>query len=116
MSCSHGLISINKYDINLFSCNYDTYYTGFISFSIFFVLAITSNKWCMHKLKHKWKMLHQLTYVAMFLLIIHIFSLMKENWTWITPLALQFILTISFIFVIRLFITIKKTIAKRVLD
>lgn len=110
MSCSHGLISINKYDINLFSCNYDTYYTGFISFSIFFVLAITSNKWCMHKLKHKWKMLHQLTYVAMFLLIIHIFSLMKENWTWITPLALQFI------FVIRLFITIKKTIAKRVLD
>ena len=109
LSVSHTLNAVNKYDINLLHLDtYRTYYTGISTLVIFTILALTSNNWSIRKLKHKWKTLHKLTYLAMFLLIWHIFSLMKDSWSYLTPVELSFIISISVIFLIRLVITNKK--------
>ena len=114
LSVNHTLISLNKYEINLLHLEtYNTYYTGIISLAIFSLLAFTSNNWSIRQLKHKWKILHQLTYVAMFLLLWHILTMMKDSWTWLTPIALQLLIVTSLIFLTRLFITSKKMIVKK---
>lgn len=113
LSVSHTLISLNKYNINLLhGKTYSTYYTGIVSLMIFGVLAFTSNNWSMRHLKHKWKILHQLTYVAMFLLLWHILMMTQDSWTWITPIALQSIAIASLIFLTRLIINSKKILIK----
>jgi sulfoxide reductase heme-binding subunit YedZ len=114
LSVNHALISLNKYEINLLHLGtYNTYFTGIISLAIFSLLAFTSNNWSIRQLKHKWKILHQLTYVAMFLLLWHILSMMKGSWTWLTPIALQLLMVTSLIFLSRLFINSKETILNK---
>lgn len=114
LSVNHALISLNKHDINLLNLEtYNTYYTGIISLTIFSALAFTSNNWSIRRLKRKWKTLHQLTYVAMFLLLWHILSMMKDSWTWITPVAIQLIMVIALIFLTNLVVTSKEMIARK---
>lgn len=111
---SHAIISFCKYDLNLLSLEtYKSYYTGIISLTIFFLLAITSNQCSRRKLtQKKWKMLHQLTYAAMFLLLCHILIMMQDRWSIISFVALFLIITISLIFSIRLIIDCRKIIIK----
>ena len=114
LSVNHALISFCKYDINLLHLStYRNYYTGIISLTIFGLLAFTSNNWSIRQLKRKWKILHQLTYVAMFLLLWHIVIMMQDSWTWLTPVALQLLIVTSLIFITRLSINSKKTILKK---
>lgn len=113
LSSSHAIISFWKYDLNLLSLEtYKAYYTGIISLTIFFLLAITSNRWSRRKLTKKWKRLHQLTYAAMFLLLWHVLMMMPNSWSWITFVALFLIITTSLIYLTRLIIDCQKIIIK----
>ena len=115
LSIDHIVISLAKYDISLLDlATYQTYYTGVAAFIILTLLAFTSNEWSINKLKRNWKTLHQLTYVAMFLLLWHIFALMKHSCTWLTPIALYLISLVSIIFVLSLLIAGKNTFKKKV--
>jgi methionine sulfoxide reductase heme-binding subunit len=91
------------------------YIQGITTLTIFTLLAITSNNWSIKKLKKNWKKLHQLTYLAMFLLIWHIWDKMSGHWTYLTPIGIAIITGITILFFIRLWITYQdtKTISKR---
>lgn len=105
LALDHALISFEKYNINLLSLTtYHDYYTGFISLIIFLMMAVTSNKWSRRKLTQKrWKILHQLTYLALFLLILHVLSLMHDYWNWLTFVELQLSFMVFLLFLTRLF-------------
>ena len=114
LSINHALISLDKHDINLLHLStYNTYYTGITCITIFGLLAFTSNNWSIRQLKRKWKILHQLTYVAMFLLLWHIVIMMQDSWTWLTPVALQLLIITSLIYLTRLFVKSKETVFKK---
>ena len=114
LSINHALISLDKYDINLLElATYKTYFTGITSLLIFTLLAFTSNNWSIRQLKHIWAILHQLTYVAMFLLLWHILIMMQDTWTWITPVALQLLIVTSLIYITRLSINSIEMISKK---
>ena len=114
LSIDHVIISLTKYSISLFHLKtYSIYYTGVSVFTIFTVLALTSNDWSIKKLKYKWKILHQLTYVAMFLLFWHVLSLMDNHWSFFTPIALNLMSMVSLMYLTRLVITAIKTIKKK---
>lgn len=114
LSFSHATISFYKHNLKLLSLEtYKTYYTGIISLTIFFLLAITSNQWSRRKLtQKKWKKLHQLTYAAMFLFLWHVLMMMQNSWTWITFVALFLIITTSLIYLTRLIVDCQKIIVK----
>ena len=101
----HTTITISDKNINLLSLNtYFNYYSGIATFVIFTLLAITSNKFSINKLKKKWKMLHNLTYAAMILLLIHIWTMMEDNWTKLTGIGFCLLASIAIIYLIRLYI------------
>lgn len=106
LSAGHVIISFAQYQINLlFVETYITYYTGISIFIIFTILAFTSNNWSIRQLKqHKWRLLHQLTYVAMTLLLWHIWTVMKSSWTVLTPIGLYLISFAFFMYITRLLI------------
>ena len=104
-SSIHGAITISHLNIDLLSLNtYSYYYSGTIAFVIFTLLAITSNKFSIKKLKSKWKALHSFTYVAMVMLLIHVWSMMKNNWTELTGIGLCLLGSIAIMYFIRLYI------------
>lgn len=105
LALGHSLISFDKYNINLLSLTtYRDYYTGLISLIIFLMMAVTSNKWSRRKLtQKKWKILHQLTYIALVLLILHVLNLTNNYWNWQTFVELQLSFMVFFLFFIRLF-------------
>ena len=101
----HTTITISDRNIDLLSLNtYFIYYSGIGTFVIFTLLAITSNKFSIKRLKKKWKMLHNLTYAAMILLLIHIWTMMEDNWTKLTAIGFCLLGSIAIIYLIRLYI------------
>ena len=101
----HATITISHHNIDLLSLNtYFNYYSGITSFIIFTLLAATSNKFSVKKLKKNWKILHNLTYVAMVLLLIHVWTLMENNWTKLTGIGLFLLGFIAIVYFIRLYI------------
>ncbi len=85
----HGFLLIKKRDIDLFEPSTCwIYIQGVSSFIIFFLLAITSNDWCVKKLKKNWKHLHNLTYLALFLVTWHIYDKMSDHFSFLTPIGL----------------------------
>ena len=101
----HATIAISHKNIDLLSINtYFNYYSGTSAFIIFTLLAVTSNKFSMKKLKKNWKALHNFTYVAMIMLLIHVWSMMKSNWTELTGIGLCLLIFIAIIYLIRLYI------------
>jgi sulfoxide reductase heme-binding subunit YedZ len=83
---------------------YLIYFQGTITLIIFTILAITSNNWSVKKLKKNWKKLHQLTYLATFLLTWHIWDKMSGHWTYLTPVGIVGSTTIIILLLIRLWI------------
>lgn len=115
LSLDHVIISLAKYHINLLDIKtYTTYYTGISIFVIFTILAFTSNIWSIRKLKNKWKLLHQLTYIAMFLLLWHINSLMNISWTILTPIGLNCLSLAALIYISRLMMSGVEIIRKKI--
>jgi methionine sulfoxide reductase heme-binding subunit len=72
--------------------------SGLLIITIFGLLTLTSNNWSMKQLKHHWKQLHSLTYVAAFLLLWHIVAKMNGQWTSTTGIVLALLIpTLSII-------------------
>lgn len=99
----HGYLMIIKRELDFLDPQtYWVYIQGIWTFLIFVVLAFTSNDWSVKKLKKNWKKLHQLTYLAMFLLVWHIIDKMWGHWTWLTPASLLLTGMITLLFLIRI--------------
>jgi len=90
----HGLILIFQRQVNFLELStYQIYWPGITLMTIFTILAFTSNQWSVSHLKQNWKRLHQITFVAMFVLVYHILDKVKI-WTFVTPIGL-FILGVA---------------------
>lgn len=110
---AHARLLIIKRYFDFF--NLQTYlisYTGVASFIIFALLTITSNNWSIKIMKKNWKKLHQMTYLAMFLLLWHVIDKMQGHWSYITPLAMLGITSITILFIIRKILEWRKKWAK----
>ena len=98
---SHGFLLMLERNLSLSDPHtYIKYFQGISTLIIFTILAITSSDWSVKKLKSNWKKLHQLTYLAIFLLPWHIIDKMGGHWTRLTPLAVL-ITTVMVILFIR---------------
>ena len=114
LALAHGLLLVNKRNLDFFDIQtYWVYSQGIVTFIIFTLLAMTSNNWSIKKMKKNWKKLHQLTYLAMFLLTWHVTDKMWGHWSYLTPLAILGITGITLLFIIRKFIESRKNLAKR---
>lgn len=102
LGLNHGLLLILKLKLDLFALHtYIKFFQGFSTLSIFTLLAFTSNDEAVKNLKSKWKKLHQLTYLAIFILPWHILDKMSGHWTYITPIAISLTIGIATLFIIR---------------
>jgi sulfoxide reductase heme-binding subunit YedZ len=102
LALGHAWILINKRDLDFLDLKtYEIYIQGISTFLIFTLLAATSNDWSVKKLKKNWRRLHQLTYLAMFLLAWHIYDKMFDQWSFVTPLAIIGLLTTIILFLTR---------------
>lgn len=103
LALGHGLLMVQKRNFDFFDIKtFWIYIQGVSTFIIFTLLSITSNNWSVKKLKKNWKQLHKLTYVAMVLLIWHIWDKMSGHWTYLTPISLAATTIITVLFIIRL--------------
>lgn len=99
---NHGILQIIKRDLNLLDFHtYIHYFQGFSLLLIFTTLAFTSSDEAVKTLKTKWKKIHQLTYVAIFLLPWHILDKMSGHWTYITPIAVSLTIIVALLFIVR---------------
>ncbi len=109
----HGVLLVLKRNFDFFDIQtYWIYVQGVVTFIIFTLLTITSNDWSIKKMKKNWKKLHELTYLAMFLLVWHVIDKMWGHWSYLTPLAILGITGITVLFIIRKFLERRKKLAK----
>ncbi len=84
-SIIHALLTLKVRNVDWLNANtYVNYFTGLSSILIFTILAVTSNNWSIRKLGKNWKKLHRLTYLALILLIFHLFLVKQHPWDWYT--------------------------------
>lgn len=99
LSLDHVLITTVKKGLNFQDLHtYIEYLQGTTLLIIFTLLAITSNDWSVRKFKSNWKKLHQLTYLAVFLLPWHIIDKMSYHWSYLTPLGILLSVSTVFLF------------------
>jgi len=99
---NHGILLILERQVNFLEWHtYVHYFQGIATLAIFTILTLTSNDESVKSLKKDWKKLHQLTYLAIFILPWHILDKMAIHWTRLTPLGVLLSLTILVLFVIR---------------
>ena len=109
----HGVLLVSKRNFDFYDIQtYSIYLTGVATFIIFTLLTITSNDWSIKKMKKNWKKLHELTYVAMFILILHIIKTMSGHWSYLTPFGMIGITGITVLFIARKLIERQKKLAK----
>ncbi len=102
LGLNHGVLLILKLQLNLLDFHtYVKYIQGFSTLLIFTLLAFTSHDEAVKNLKAKWRKLHQLTYLAIFILPWHILDKMSGHWTYITPVAVSLALGIVGLFITR---------------
>ena len=102
MGLNHGVLLIIKLNLNLLEPHtYLKYFQGFSTLTIFTLLAFTSHDQAVKNLKTKWKKLHRLTYLAIFILPWHILDKMSGHWTYITPIAVLLTTAIAILFSVR---------------
>ncbi|NEP08595.1 MAG: iron reductase, partial [Okeania sp. SIO4D6] len=68
--------------------------------------------WSIKRMKKNWKKLHELTYLAMFLLVWHVIDKMWGHWSYLTPLGMIGITTITVLFIVRRCIERRKKLTK----
>ncbi|NEQ41103.1 MAG: iron reductase [Okeania sp. SIO3I5] len=102
LAFGHGTLLVLKRNFDFYDFQtYWIYIQGVATFIIFVLLTITSNDWSMRKMKKNWKKLHELTYLALFLLVWHIIDKMSGHWTLLTPFGMLGITGIAVVFIIR---------------
>ena len=110
---AHALLLVNKRNFDFFDIQtYWIYIQGVATFIIFTLLAITSNNWSVKTMKKSWKKLHELTYLAMFLLIWHVIDKMWGHWRDITLLGMLGITGITLLFILRKFMERRNKLAR----
>ncbi|MDY6805985.1 MAG: ferric reductase-like transmembrane domain-containing protein, partial [Cyanobacteriota bacterium] len=114
LALGHGVLLVLKrnFDFGDFQTSV-VYLQGILLMGIFTLLAVTSNDWSIKKLKKNWKKLHQLTYLAMFLLTWHVADKMLGHWTYLTPLGIIGSTAITVLFVVRKWMEYQKESAKK---
>ncbi len=101
----HGFILTRQRSIDFFDLKTSwIYIQGVVTFIIFALLTLTSNDWSMKRLKKNWKKLHQLTYLAIFLLTWHVWDKMSGHWTHVTPIAMGLMSGTTVLYLVRLWI------------
>ncbi|NES73327.1 MAG: iron reductase, partial [Okeania sp. SIO2D1] len=109
----HGMLLVSKRNFDFFDIQtYWIYIQGVVTFIIFTLLTITSNDWSIKRMKKKWKKLHELTYLAMFLLVWHVIDKMWGHWSYLTPLGMLGITSITILFIVRRWIERRKKLTK----
>lgn len=89
IALAHALLLVRKRDFDFFDpSTYWIYIQGVATFVVFTLLTVTSNDWSIKRLKKNWKRLHNLTYLALFLLTWHIWDKMSNHWSYLTPVGL----------------------------
>ena len=102
LALGHGYLLVIKRDFDFFDpSTYWIYIQGVSTFTVFTLLAITSNDWSVKRLKKNWKRLHSQTYLAMFLLTWHVWDKMSEHWSYLTPIGLVAMVAIIALFLVR---------------
>lgn len=102
LALGHGYLLVQKRGLDFFDpSTYWVYIQGVSTFIIFALLAITSNDWSVKRLKKDWKRLHNLTYLALFLLTWHVWDKMADHWSYLTPLALVTIVPLNLLYLHR---------------
>ena len=110
----HALLILLKHHPDVWDIQtYVIYLQGILLMAIFTVLTVTSNDWSVKKLKKNWKKLHQLTYVAMFLLTWHVADKMFGHWSYLTPIGTIGMTGISVLFVVRKWMEYQKESGKK---
>ena len=102
LGLAHGYLITQRRHFNWL--NLSTFilsFEGMTTLLIFTLLAITSNSYATKKLRKNWKRLHNLTYLAMFLLTWHVITKMMGHWSWVTPWGAIVLLTITLLFLVR---------------
>lgn len=98
----HGWLLVKKQNFDYLDFKtYWVYVQGVSSFLVFTLLAITSNDWSVKRLKKNWKKLHNLTYLALFLVTWHVWAKMAEHWSSVTFISLFFLSLVIVLFVSR---------------
>lgn len=87
---------------------YQVYFTGISSLGIFTLLAFTSNNWSVKILKKNWKSLHKLTYLALLLVLAHVWMFMEHHWSLLTPIALTILSIMLIVYIMRLGVDLHK--------
>ncbi len=104
-AAGHGFLLTRQRSIDFFDIKTTwIYIQGVVTFIIFALLTLTSNNWSIKKLKKNWKKLHQLTYIALFLLTWHVWDKMSGHWTHLTPLAMALMTGTTVLFLVRIWI------------
>lgn len=102
LALGHGYLLVQKRYLDFLDpYTFWVYVQGISTFIIFALLAITSNDWSIKRLKKNWKRLHNLTYLAMFLLTWHVWDKMAGHWSYLTPFCLVSIVTINVLYLYR---------------
>lgn len=110
----HSTITISHLNIDFTNLEtYTIYYSGIGTLIIFTLLAVTSNRFSIRRLKRAWKILHKFTYVAMFLLLVHIWNLMLGQWTILTGIGLILLSLVTVFYLVRINVNFwKKSLLK----
>jgi methionine sulfoxide reductase heme-binding subunit len=102
LALGHGYLLVVKRDFDFFDpSTFWVYIQGVTTFIILALLTITSNDWSIKRLKKNWKRLHNLTYLAMFLLTWHVWDKMADHWSTLTPVGLAIIISINILHLYR---------------
>lgn len=110
---THGLLLTYAHNIDFLARQtYRIYFLGLSSFTIFTLLTLTTNTYSIKRLKKSWKRLHKATYALILLLPLHILDKMRGHWTLITPVALGITLSLSLLFLIRLWLHRSASVSK----
>lgn len=114
LALGHGVLLVLKRNWDFGNPQtYLVYLQGIVLMGIFTLLAVTSNNWSIKKLKKDWKKLHQLTYLAMFLLTWHVADQMFGHWTYLTPIGIIGSTAITVLFLVRKWMEYRKESAKK---
>jgi sulfoxide reductase heme-binding subunit YedZ len=105
---NHIVVSININDL-LDVSKYAHYRIGLLLIFILGLLTFTSNDWIVKKLKKDWKKLHQLTYLIVLLLPLHILDKMSGKFNYFTYIEMITTIGIGILSACRLFLKYKQT-------
>lgn len=104
LGLNHGALQFVKQNINLLDpWTYQYYFQGLSIMAIMTALALTSSNESVKALRKRWKKLHRLTYLIVFLLPWHVIDKMSNNWSFITPIAILLSTILFMIFSVRVY-------------